>query len=87
MEVHKTSSTNYSLHTEIIWATSWENLPLPASNNKGADQTAHPRSLISAFVIQCLDSTIPLVSITEISSLYLASLAEQSGWVLPGRNP
>ena len=25
-------------------------------NNKGADQPAHPRSLISAFVFRCLDS-------------------------------
>ena len=24
-------------------------------NNKGADQPAHPRSLISAFVVRCLD--------------------------------
>ena len=33
-----------------IWATSWENLLLPYANNKAADQPAHPRSLISAFV-------------------------------------
>ena len=25
-------------------------------NNKGADQPAHPRSVISAFVVRCLDS-------------------------------
>ena len=25
-------------------------------NNKGADQPAYPRSLISAFVVRCLDS-------------------------------
>ena len=35
----------------IIWATSWENLFLPYANNKGADQPAHPHSLISAFVV------------------------------------
>ena len=45
------------------------------------------RSLISAFVVRCLDSIIPLVSISEISSLSLASVAEQAGWVLPGRKP
>ena len=28
------------------------------SNNKGADQPAHPRSLISTFVVRCLDSII-----------------------------
>ena len=52
---------------------------LPYANNKGADQPAHPRSLISAFVVRCLDSIIPLVSISEISSLYLASVAAQAG--------
>ena len=49
-------------------ATSRENLFLPYANNKGADQSAHPRSLISTFVVRCLDS-IYLVSIYEISSL------------------
>ena len=51
------------------------------ANNKGADQPAHPRSLISVFVIHCLDSIIhvPVVSISEISSLYLTSVAEQAG--------
>ena len=52
-----------------IWATSWENLFMPYANNKDADQPAQPRSLISAFVIRCLDSMIPLVSISKISSL------------------
>ena len=44
-----------------------------------ADQPAHPRSLISTFVVRCLDSIMPLVSISEISSLYLASVAAQAG--------
>ena len=39
------------------------------ANNKGADQPAHPRSLISAFVVCDLDSTISLNSIAEISRL------------------
>ena len=51
------------------------------ANNKGADQPAHPRSLISAFVVRCLVSIIPLVSISKISSLYLASLAAQGSAV------
>ena len=33
---------------------------------KGADQPAHPRSLIGAFVVRCLDSIISLDSIAEI---------------------
>ena len=39
------------------------------ANNKGADQPAHPRSLISAFVVRCLGSIISLDSIAEISRL------------------
>ena len=48
------------------------------ANNKGATQPAHPRSLISAFVFRCLDSVMSPVSVTEISSLMLASVAEQA---------
>ena len=43
----------------------------------------HPRRLISAFVVRCLDSIMPLVSIPEISSLYLASVTVQAGLSLP----
>ena len=56
---------------------------MPYANNKGADQLAHPRSLISAFVVRCLDGIIRLVSISEISSLYLASVPAQAGLSLP----
>ena len=52
------------------------------ANNKGADQPAHPRSLISAFVVRYLASIISLDSIAEISRLYLASVAEQAGLCL-----
>ena len=37
------------------------------ANNKGAGQLAHLRSLISAYVVHCLDSVISLDSIAEIS--------------------
>ena len=52
---------------------------MPYANNKGADQPAHPHSLISAFIVRCLDSIIHLVSIFEISSFKLSSEAEQAG--------
>ena len=48
------------------------------ANIKGADQPAHPRSLISAFVVRCLDSVMSLVSVIKISSIILASVAEQA---------
>ena len=51
---------------------------MPYANNEGADHSAHPRSLISAFVVRCLDSVMSLVSVTKISSLLLASVAEQA---------
>ena len=44
---------------------------------KSADQPAHPRGLISAFVVHCLDSVMCLVSVIKSSSLMLASVAEQ----------
>ena len=50
-----------------IWAMSWENLLMPYANNKGTDQPAHLRSLISAFVVRCLDSIILLLAIAENS--------------------
>ena len=60
---------------------------LSYANKKGADQPAHPRSLISIFVVRCLDSIIPLVSISEISRFYLAAVVAQassgSGLSLP----
>ena len=37
---------------------------------------------ISAFVVRCLDSIIPLVSISEMANLYLASVAAQAGLCL-----
>ena len=49
------------------------------ANNKGADQTVHMRSLISTFVVRCLDSIMPLVSISKISRLKLVAVAEQTG--------
>ena len=39
-------------------------------------------SLISTFVVRCLDRIIPLVSISELSSLNLASVAAQTGLFL-----
>ena len=51
---------------------------MPYVKNKGADQLAHPRSLmISASVVCCLDNIIPLDSTDEISILELASVTAQ----------
>ena len=52
---------------------------MPYANNKGADQPAHPRSLISTFVVRCLDSMICVLAISKVSRFQLASVAEQAG--------
>ena len=44
-----------------------KNLSLEYANNKGADQPAHPRRLISAFVIRFLECTISKLTTSEIS--------------------
>ena len=44
------------------------------ANNKDADQPAHLCSLISSFVVGCLDSIIPILVKSEISRLTRASL-------------
>ena len=54
----------YLINTESL-----ENMFMPYANNKGKDHPAHLRSLISAFVVHCLDMIIPLVSISVISIL------------------
>ena len=50
-----------------IWAATRENLSSGDANNTGADQPAHPRSLISAYVIRVLESIICKLSTGEIS--------------------
>ena len=56
---------------------------MPYANNKGADQPVHLCSLISTFVVRCLDSIMPILAKPEITILKLASEAEQAGLSLP----
>ena len=55
---------------------------MPYPSNRGADQPAHPRSLIGAFVVRCLDVIIPILHISKVSVLYLVSETEQASWSL-----
>ena len=48
-------------------------------NNKGADQPAHPRSLISTFVVRFLDSMICILALSKVSRFQLVPVAEQAG--------
>ena len=52
---------------------------IPYAKNKDADESAHPRSLISTCVVHYLDSIIHTLSKFKISSLKLVSVAEQTG--------
>ena len=51
---------------------------MPHVNNKGADQFAHPHSLISTFVVCCLDSIMYILAISKVSRL--ASFCSCAGW-------
>ena len=55
---------------------------MPYVNNKGADQPAQPHSLISIFIIQCLDSMICILAISNDSIFWLASVDEQAGLIV-----
>ena len=49
------------------------------TNNTGADQPAHPRSLISAFLIRFFERTICKLATGEISIFWIVSVAEETG--------
>ena len=48
------------------------------ANNKGADQPAHLRSLISAFVIRFFENIICKLATGEISIFKIVSVAEET---------
>ena len=50
-----------------------------ASGIQTLDQHARPLSMITTFVVRCLDSLIPLFAIAETSRPKLVSVAEQAG--------
>ena len=52
---------------KMTWASTPENLSSGVANNKGADQPAHPHSLISACGICLLKSIISILASSEIS--------------------
>ena len=78
------ASYHYSLDLAYQWAFNGRiiNLDNHVHFRRVSIGIKNSRSLISAFVVRCLDSIIPLVSISEISSLCLASVAAQVGLCL-----
>ena len=77
------SSLSYAIYKYTnniyIWDLTPENLSSRFESNKGADQPAHLRSLISAFVIRSLESFISKFAKREISTFDPVSVAEQAG--------
>ena len=67
------------LRDEIVFSHSDYAVYAIYANNKGADQPAHPRILISAFDVRCLDSILLMLSKPRNARLLLASVAEQTG--------
>ena len=55
-----------SYDTKIIWASHEKTCLWRSVDNKGADQPAHTRSLISPFVIRLLESSISILASREI---------------------
>ena len=63
----------------IKWASTRENLSSGVANNTGADQPAHPCSLLSASVSRLFESIISRLDTTEISVFLRVSVAEETG--------
>ena len=63
----------------IIWGLTRENLSSGVCVNTGADQHAHSRSLISAFVIRFVERSICKLATGEISIFLLVNVAEETG--------
>ena len=63
---------------DLIWALLRGKLHLLYANNKDADQPAHPRSLINAFIIRFLERTIAKPASCNVSRFWLVYVAGQA---------
>ena len=65
---HRALFPGYEKHSIKYYGPGHAKMCLMAyANNKGADQPVHPRSLISTFVVRCLDSVICILAISKVS--------------------
>ena len=65
LKVYINESSSTDVHYD--WARHEKNCLRRFENNKGADQHANPRSLISAFVIRLLESSAFVIRLLESS--------------------
>ena len=63
LKEHKSDNFEVPFHMSHIMRKCF----MSYANNKGADQPGHPHSLISAFVVCCLDSIIHIFAKSKIS--------------------
>ena len=61
------SSSQHKFYISKVSVYKWASTQKGFENNTGADQPTHPCSLISAFVIRFLESTISKLAKKEIS--------------------
>ena len=66
-------------HADLIWGVSWENLVFAYAKNKDADQLRGNCKADQRLPFCCLDSTIPLIPKSGISSLWPYSVIVQPG--------
>ena len=69
-------------HTVFKMSRAMKMCLMSYANNKGADQPAHPRSLITAFVVRCLDNIISLIYSRNFKTL--ASFCDCAGRFVSG---
>ena len=68
------------LNGNKIWARYEKTCHIPYENNRGADQPVHSHSLISAFVVRCLDTIIWITYTCLIQNF--KTLASLSSWAI-----
>ena len=66
-----------SLGFNIIWASTRETLTLLLANNKGTDQPAHTRSLISTIVTRYLKSNVTRIGQITLNSPFYFGRPQQ----------
>ena len=67
MEIQKSDALSKANHGLPFGPGHAKTCLMPYANNKGADQPAHPRRLISTFVVRCLDNMICILAIFKVS--------------------
>ena len=63
----------------LIRSRSCENVSYGICEQQRCRSACYPHSLISTFIVRCLDSMLCILAISKVSKFLLASVAEQAG--------